>query len=224
MNKLTNIEKLEKELKFILDLWMEQRKTFSLLKALSTHHHYIREVHKNTDLFAFMQNKLTEIIILDLCKMFEYNPKNGISIPNLFAQAKEIFTEQYFDVNKETLWENATFQELNQILSNADSDLEKNREIIRKIKKLRNKLIAHYDGKIDTFEKVENLYLNSSSSFSLSDHVELNRIGDEVLETIKLVIFGIVIKTDSFEHYDEDLEKIANALHQFNYNAHGKLN
>jgi hypothetical protein len=224
VTKPTNIEKLEKELEFILGLWMEQRKTFSLLKAFSTHHDYIRELYKNTDLFALMQNKLTEIIILDLCKMFEYNPKNGISIPNLLVQAKEIFTEQYFDVNKEILWENETFQELNQILNNADSDLEKNREIIKKIKKLRNKLIAHYDGKIDTFEKAENLYLNSSSSFSLSDHAELNRIGDEVLETIKLVIFGIAIKTVSFEHYDEDLEKIANALHQFNYNSHGTSN
>lgn len=221
MNRRTDIERLDRELKFILGLWLEQRKTFSLLKSLSTHHDYVKELQKHTDLFALMQNRLTETIILDLCKMFEYNPKNGISIPNLYLQAKEIFTEQYFDENKEKLWINATFQDLSRNLSKADSDLEKIKEIIPKIKKLRNKLIAHYDRKVDTFEKAENLYLNNTSSFSLSEHAELNRVGDEVLQTIKLIIFGINLKTNSFEHYEKDLKKISNALQQFNYNEHG---
>lgn len=220
MNRQTDIERLNRELKFILGLWLEQRKTFSLLKSLSTQHDYVKELHKHTDLFALMQNRLTETIILDLCKMFEYNPKNGISIPNLFLQAKEIFTEQYFDENKEKIWVNATFQDLSQSLSKADSDLKKIKEIIQKIKKLRNKLIAHYDRKIDTFEKAEDLYLNSNSSFSLSEHEELNRVGDEVLQTIKLIIFGINLKTTVFEHYDQDLKQISNALQQFNYNEH----
>ncbi|WP_273752841.1 hypothetical protein [Leuconostoc mesenteroides] len=136
MNRRTDIERLDRELKFILGLWLEQRKTFSLLKSLSTHHDYVKELQKHTDLFALMQNRLTETIILDLCKMFEYNPKNGISIPNLYLQAKEIFTEQYFDENKEKLWINATFQDLSRNLSKADSDLEKIKEIIPKIKKI----------------------------------------------------------------------------------------
>lgn len=75
MNRRTDIERLDRELKFILGLWLEQRKTFSLLKSLSTHHDYVKELQKHTDLFALMQNRLTETIILDLCKMFEYNPK-----------------------------------------------------------------------------------------------------------------------------------------------------
>ncbi|GEK60987.1 hypothetical protein LCI01_06230 [Leuconostoc citreum] len=107
MNKQT---KIEKELNFILPLWGEQKKSFSLLLALNRSHKYMNDLQRHTDLFALMGNKLVEIIILDTCKMFEYNPNYGISIPNLFAQAEQLFTEQYFEENKNNLWKTVLFQ------------------------------------------------------------------------------------------------------------------
>ncbi len=68
---------------------MGRKKSFSLLLALDGHHEYISDLQRHTDLFALMENKLLEIIILDTCKMFEFKPGYGISIPNLFAQAKK---------------------------------------------------------------------------------------------------------------------------------------
>lgn len=224
MNKQTNIQKIEKDLNFILPLWGEQKKSFSLLLALDGHHEYISDLQRHTDLFALMENKLLEIIILDTCKMFEFKPSYGISIPNLFAQAKKIFTDQYFEENKDDLWKNVTFSELSLILSKVDFKLEEIEKIIIKLKRLRNKLIAHYDGHIDTVEKAEIFYQNSNNNLSFSEYTEVFRVGDEVLKTIKLLIFGINMKITSNEHYEFDLERVAYALQQLNSNDHDESN
>lgn len=221
MNKQT---KIEKELNFILPLWGEQKKSFSLLLALNRSHKYMNDLQRHTDLFALMGNKLVEIIILDTCKMFEYNPNYGISIPNLFAQAEQLFTEQYFEENKNNLWKNCTFSELRLILNEVDSKLKKIRKLIIRIKHPRNKLIGHYDRKIDTIKKAEKFYLNSNNNLSFSEYTEICSVGDEVLKTIKFVLFGHHMTITFNENYEDDLGRIAYALQQINSNEFNKLN
>lgn len=89
---------------------------------------------------------------------------------------------------------------------------------------MRNKLIAHYDGHIDTVEKAEIFYQNSNNNLSFSEYTEVFRVSDEVLKTIKLLIFGINMKITSNKHYEFDLERVAYALQQLNSNKHGESN
>ncbi|MDG6143223.1 hypothetical protein [Lactococcus formosensis] len=209
MNPKIQIEKLKKDLEWLLYQAMVLKQTFNAALAVSQVFEKTDSLATYGDYFALTQNIIIGDSQLQLAKLFDKN-KQSISIPKIIETANELYTEKYFQ--SMAYFSAQSYQDLKSELEALAHILNELEQPIKNLKKLRDKNLAHLDKSVDSLDKLINI--SNDAPVLLSEAVTLIDFSIQSLSKIKTIMFSI---DSSFQEKDYvwELSEIAKAIEDY---------
>ncbi len=202
-----NTEKLKKSLDWLFDQTYLAKRSFDAILAVSKVYSETSVLGLYGDYFGYTQNVMIGEVQLSLAKIFVEN-KDSHSIVQVIEQANQTFTEEYF---KEVDYdEKESYEELKKKLMDIEKESKKLSCTITKLRRIRNKNLAHLDKKISTFEELES-FLNKNM-ISVRDVHKLIDFAIESILCIKRIVFNVQVNVIEKYDYESEISKIAKAM------------
>lgn len=202
-----NTEKLKKSLEWLLSQTYLAKRSFDAILAVSKVYSETSVLSLYGDYFGYTQNVMIGEVQLSLSKIFVEN-KDSHSIIQVIEKANQIFTEEYFkEVDHD---EEESYEELKKKLIDIENESKELSCIITKLRRIRNKNLAHLDKKISTFEELES-FLNKNM-ISVRDVHKLIVFPIESILCIKRVVFNVQVNIIEKYDYESEISKIAKAI------------
>lgn len=202
-----NTEKLKKSLEWLLSQTYLAKRSFDAILAVSKVYSETSVLSLYGDYFGYTQNVMIGEVQLSLSKIFVEN-KDSHSIIQVIEKANQIFTEEYFkEVDHD---EEESYEELKKKLIDIENESKELSCIITKLRRIRNKNLAHLDKKISTFEELES-FLNKNM-ISVRDVHKLIVFSIESILCIKRVVFNVQVNIIEKYDYESEISKIAKAI------------
>lgn len=206
MNPKIQIEKLKKDLEWLLYQAMVLKQTFNAALAVSQVFEKTDSLATYGDYFGLTQNIMIGDIQLQLAKLFDKN-KQSHSISKIIETANDLYTEKYFQ--SMTYFSAQSYQDLKSELEALAHRLNELEQPIKNLKKLRDKNLAHLDKSVDSLDKLINN--NNDAPVLLTEAVTLIDFSIQSLSKIKTIMFNI---NSSFQEKDYvwELSEVAKAI------------
>mgnify|MGYP007110094328 CR=1 FL=1 len=203
---VTDLDKFEDELNWLIHRYMILKMTFNAVFAVSEVSKETDALHRYGDFIGFAQGIMMDDLLLTLSKLL-IDSKGSVSIPRIIHLAIQIFTPEYDRNTRYSKYKK--YGELKAILMNMDSDMHSFSNLIDRIRTVRDQELAHWDKKVDTYEKRESLY--QDNPIALADVIHLIDFIGETLQNIKAIVLGKYPRMEIRE-YERELRQIAEAI------------